>query len=151
MFGMLSVSCSGIVVWFIQDSLCSYCCNSVVDGGISSKYQDIIRYQLHVFNWTACFKNISNCLKTNIYSYQETSGGQNSTPNLNVVHFLTPVLIRHLWQLKTVVFQHWWRMHAVLLQALLARLHAALHWWLTRSFQVSQSLLTLPWQVGPVL
>ncbi len=29
--------------------------------------------------------------------------------------FSTPVLIRHLWQLKTVVFLHWGLVHAVLL------------------------------------
>ncbi len=44
-------------------------------------------------------KNINNCLNTNIYSYLETSGGQSSNLYLNVVHFSTPVLIRHLWQL----------------------------------------------------
>jgi hypothetical protein len=60
-------------------------------------------------------KNVNNCLNINIYSYQETSGGQNSTPNLNVVHFLTPVLIRYLWQDKTVVFLHWCLICAVLL------------------------------------
>ncbi len=31
--------------------------------------------------------------------------------------FSTPVLIRHLWQLKTVVFQHWCLICAVLLRA----------------------------------
>jgi hypothetical protein len=39
------------------------------------------------------FKNVNNCLNTNIYSYLETSGGQSSNLNLNVVNFLTPVLI----------------------------------------------------------
>jgi hypothetical protein len=39
----------------------------------------------------------------NISFYLEISGGQNSNPYLNAVHFLTPVLIRHLWQLKAVV------------------------------------------------
>jgi hypothetical protein len=29
----------------------------------------------------------NNCLNTNIYSYLETSGGQNSDLYLNVVHF----------------------------------------------------------------
>ncbi len=33
-------------------------------------------------------KNANNCMKTNIYSYLETSGGQSSNPYLNVVHFL---------------------------------------------------------------
>jgi hypothetical protein len=33
------------------------------------------------------FKNINNCLNTNIYSYSETSGGQNSDLYLNVIHF----------------------------------------------------------------
>jgi hypothetical protein len=52
-------------------------------------------------------KIVNSCLNTNIYSYLETSGGQSYNLYLNVVHFLTPVLIRHLWQLKTVVFLHW--------------------------------------------
>jgi hypothetical protein len=34
------------------------------------------------------YKNVNNCLNTNIYSYLETSGGQSSKPYLNVVHFL---------------------------------------------------------------
>jgi len=50
------------------------------------------------------FKNLNSCLNTNIYSYLETSGGQSINLYLNVVHFSTPVLIRHLWQLNTVVF-----------------------------------------------
>jgi hypothetical protein len=52
----------------------------------------------NIVNGTACFENANNCLKTNIYSYLETSGGQSSN------HFSTPVLIRHLWQLKAVCF-----------------------------------------------
>ncbi len=36
------------------------------------------------------FKNVYNCLNTNIYSYLETSGGQSSNLYLNVVPFLTP-------------------------------------------------------------
>jgi hypothetical protein len=39
-------------------------------------------------NGTTCFKNVNDCLNTNIYSYLETSGGQSSNPYLNVVHFL---------------------------------------------------------------
>ncbi len=35
---------------------------------------------------------------------------------LNVIHFLTPVLIRHLWQLETVVFLHWCLLCAILLR-----------------------------------
>ncbi len=41
-------------------------------------------------------KNVNNYLNTNIYSYLETSGGQSSILYLNVVHFTTPVLSRHL-------------------------------------------------------
>ncbi len=33
-------------------------------------------------------KNAINCLKTNIYSYLETSGGQSSNLYLKVVHYL---------------------------------------------------------------
>jgi hypothetical protein len=60
-------------------------------------------------------KNVNNCWNTNIYSYLETSGGQISILYLYVLHFLTSVLIRHLWQLKTVVFLHWSLLCAVLL------------------------------------
>jgi hypothetical protein len=58
-------------------------------------------------------KNVSNCLKTNIYSYLETSGGQSSNPYLIAVLFSTPELIRSLWQLKTAVFLHWCLLRAV--------------------------------------
>jgi hypothetical protein len=60
-------------------------------------------------------KDLNNYLNTNNYSYLETSGGQSSNLYLNVVHFQTPVLSRHLWQLKTVVFQHWCIICAALL------------------------------------
>jgi hypothetical protein len=33
-------------------------------------------------------KNVSSCMKRNIYSYLETSGGQKSNPYLNVAQFL---------------------------------------------------------------
>jgi hypothetical protein len=33
------------------------------------------------------FKNVNNCLNTNIYSYLETFDYQSSNLNLNVVHF----------------------------------------------------------------
>ncbi len=61
------------------------------------------------------FKNANNYLNTNIYSYLKTSGGQSSNLYLNAVHFLTPELIRHLWQLKTFVFLHWCLICAVLI------------------------------------
>ncbi len=51
-------------------------------------------------------RNVNNCWSTNIYFYLETSGGQSSNLYLNVVHFSTPVIIRHLWELKTIAFLH---------------------------------------------
>jgi hypothetical protein len=60
-------------------------------------------------------KNVNNGLNTNIYSYLETYRGQSSNLFLNVVHFLTPLLIRHLCQLTTVVFLHWCLIWAVVL------------------------------------
>jgi hypothetical protein len=56
-----------------------------------------------------------------LFEYQhilliETPGGQSSNLYLNVVHFLMPVLIRHLQQLKTVVFLHCCLINAVLLK-----------------------------------
>ena len=59
------------------------------------------------------YKNVNNRLSTNIDPYLDTSGGQSSHLFLNVVHFLTPVLIRHLWQFKTVVFLHWCLIRAI--------------------------------------
>ncbi len=53
-------------------------------------------------------KNVNNYLNPNISSYLDTSGGQSSDLFLNVAHFLTPVLVRHLWQVKTDVFLHWY-------------------------------------------
>ena len=35
----------------------------------------------------AALKDVNNCLNTNIYSYLETSGGQSTNLDLNVVHF----------------------------------------------------------------
>ncbi len=61
------------------------------------------------FNGTGHFKRCKNCLNTNIYSYLDTSRGQCFS------FFSTPLLIRHLWQLKTVGFLCWCLMHAVLL------------------------------------
>ncbi len=60
-------------------------------------------------------KNVNNCVHNNIYSYVETSGGQSYFLYLNVVCFLTPVLIKHLFQVKTVVFLNWCIICAILL------------------------------------
>ncbi len=38
------------------------------------------------------FKNVNNCLNANIYSYLESSGGQSSNLNLNVVHFFNTIV-----------------------------------------------------------
>jgi hypothetical protein len=54
--------------------------------------------------YLADFSNVKNCLNTNIDSYKETSDGQSSNLSLIVVRFSTPVSIRLLWQLMTVVF-----------------------------------------------
>ncbi len=52
-------------------------------------------------------KDVNNCLNTNISSYLESSGGHCSNLDLNVVFInSTPVLIRHLWQVETIVFLH---------------------------------------------
>ncbi len=53
------------------------------------------------------FKNVNNCLNTNIYSFLEASAGQSSNLYLNVVHFFNTSANRHLWRLKTVLFLHW--------------------------------------------
>jgi hypothetical protein len=60
-------------------------------------------------------KKVNNCWNTNISFYFETSGGQSYNLYLNIVNFSTPVLISHLWQLKTVVFLHRCLIHADLL------------------------------------
>ncbi len=72
-------------------------------------------YKIVRRNGTTHLKNVNNYFNSNIYSYLKTSGGQSCNLYLNVVHFLTPVLIRHLWQLKTVAFFHWCLICSVLL------------------------------------
>jgi hypothetical protein len=61
-------------------------------------------------------KNVNNYLNINIYSYVE---GHLVFRVIIYIYmwflFSTPVLIRHLWQLKTVVFLHWCLICAVLL------------------------------------
>jgi hypothetical protein len=47
----------------------------------------LTRFNLPLWNGTASFKNVNNCLNTNIYSYLVKSGGQSSIIYLNVVHF----------------------------------------------------------------
>ncbi len=44
-------------------------------------------YIITQFNGTECFKNVNNCLNTNIYSYLETSGSQSSNLYLKAAHF----------------------------------------------------------------
>ncbi len=60
-------------------------------------------------------KIANNCLNTNIYPYLDTHGGQSSYLYLNIVHFSTTGLIRHLWQLQADVFLHWCLICAVIL------------------------------------
>ncbi len=58
-------------------------------------------------------KNVNNCWNTtNIPFYIETSDGQNSKSKFI---FSISVSIRHLWQLRTVVFVHYSLIWAVLL------------------------------------
>jgi hypothetical protein len=64
-------------------------------------------------------KNINSCWNTKITFYLETSGGRNYNTYLNIAHFSTPVLIRYLWQLKTVVFMHGCLLRAVLLKTVI--------------------------------
>ncbi len=50
-------------------------------------------------------KSVNICLNANINSFLETSGGQSSILYLKLMFiFLTPVLLRHLWHIKTVAF-----------------------------------------------
>jgi hypothetical protein len=67
-------------------------------------------------------RNVNNYLNTNIYSYLETSGGLSSNLYLKVVHFFNVSVIRHLWQLKTIVFLHWCLMRAFLFRTVSRKL-----------------------------
>jgi hypothetical protein len=61
-------------------------------------------------------KNVNNSMTTNIYSYLVTSTVVKVLIYIYMLLiFSTPVLIRHLWQLKTVVFLHWCLIRTVLL------------------------------------
>jgi hypothetical protein len=85
-----------------------YSCHFPLSWGYTIKHFTAVMEQ-------HALKNVNNCWNTNIYSYLETSGGQKYKLYLNIVHFLIPVLIRHSWHLKTVVFLHWCLMSAALL------------------------------------
>ncbi len=73
------------------------------------------RYEPTHFNGGARFKKCKQLFEYQHLLLLETSGGRSSNLYLNVVHFLTPVLIRYLWQLMTVVFLLWCLIWAVLL------------------------------------
>jgi hypothetical protein len=65
-------------------------------------------------------KTENNYLNTNIYTYLVTSGGNSYILYLNVIHFLMPVLVRHLLKLKTVVTLHWYPICASLLSLIMS-------------------------------
>jgi hypothetical protein len=60
-------------------------------------------------------KNVNNCLNTNISSYLRHLLLKVLILFLNVVHFFQHPLVRHLWELETVIFLHWCLICAVLL------------------------------------
>ncbi len=66
-------------------------------------------------NGTTCFKNVNNCLNINFTLTQRHL----VVKVLIYIEMLfissTPVLIRHLWQLKTVISLHWCLIRALLL------------------------------------
>ncbi len=66
------------VLRFSYDYLCS-------ENLIQKDAQNVLLSFL--WNGTACFKNVYDCLNTNNYSYLEISGGQSSYLYLNMVHF----------------------------------------------------------------
>ncbi len=63
----------------------------------------------------SALKNVNNCFKTNFYSCLDSSVGKSYNLYLNTAHCSTAVLIRHPWQLKTVVFLNWCLISSVLL------------------------------------
>jgi hypothetical protein len=82
-------------------------------------------------------KNINNHFNTNIYYDLETSGAQSSNLYKMLFIFSTIVLIRHLWQLKPVVFLHWCLICAVPLS------YDDNHEWCQNLEHHLQSLITL--------
>ncbi len=66
------------------------------------------------------FKNVNNCLNTNIYSYLEKSGGQNYNPYLNVDHFFNTRVNSTSGQLKTVDILYWYLIRAILLYSVIS-------------------------------
>ncbi len=66
---------------------------SVIQGDYSSSYQtrsevtNTLAYRDAKETEQHALKSVNTCLNTNICSYLETSGGQSSNLNLNVVHF----------------------------------------------------------------
>jgi hypothetical protein len=83
--------------WLIK--ICKFiwdpCCCLVAETG-----SWFVRMELHTL------KNVNSYWNTKFYFYLETSGGEISNLYFNFVHFSMPILIRHMLQLKTVVFLH---------------------------------------------
>ncbi len=100
-----------IVIYFCSTGHCSLSIKNITSVNDASR----------IINGTTHLKNIKNSLNTNISFYFETSGGQNCNLFECYSFFSTPVLIRHLWQLKTVVFLHRFLILAVLLQRINSR------------------------------
>ncbi len=73
----------------------------------ASSIINYLYYMSAAHNGTACFKKCKQLFLIPAFTFcLETSVGQSYNLYLNVAHSTT-VLIRHLWQLKTVVFLHW--------------------------------------------
>ncbi len=65
----------------------TYCRKKQSGALLQTIYRRKYKRKQHCINGTARFKNVNNCLNTNIYSYFEISGGQSSNLYLNVVNF----------------------------------------------------------------
>ncbi len=57
------------------------------DVGVAISMSDAVSKEDFLSMEQHSLKKVNNCSNTNIQSYLETSGGQNSNPYLNVVHF----------------------------------------------------------------
>jgi hypothetical protein len=67
---------------------------------------------------TACFEKCKQLFEHQHSSYLETTGGQSSVLYLNVHLLIFSTLelsVNYIWQLKTVVFMHWFLIRTVLL------------------------------------
>ncbi len=89
------------------------CCHLVICLWLIASH---LEHQSRVVNGTTGFTNVNNYFNQHLLLPRDIWWSKFNL-YLNVVRFFNTTIIRHLWQIKTVVFLHCCLIHAALLQS----------------------------------